>query len=195
MEDEIGKPKPHLRLAVENDQKAIDQAWAKEAVGWPLRELAANIIRVVRGAGKSYEIAGQCVSVIKAFQQYRDTVGQWPSSWEIDQALSISRERHGQQTYDEAWQREQARDTVIRGALQVSASRLVGQNTQEQRGRSEMMDGLRELEQIREETRKRAAEEEKARRLSLKARASPSKKRGKRKILTPRKKPDPDVSF
>ncbi|RWP32227.1 MAG: hypothetical protein EOR04_33105 [Mesorhizobium sp.] len=195
MEDETGKPKPHLRLAVENDQKTIDQAWAKEAVGWPLRELAANIIRVVRGAGKSYEIAGQCVSVIKAFQQYRDTVGQWPSSWEIDQALSISREMHGQQTYDEAWQREQARDTVIRGALQVSASRLVGQNTQEQRGRSEMMDGLRELEQIREETRKRAAEEEKARRLSLKARASPSKKRGKRKTLTPRKKPDPDVSF
>ncbi len=76
----------------------IDQAWAKEAVGWPLRELAANIIRVVRGAGKSYEIAGQCVSVIEAFQQYRDKVGQWPSSWEIDQALSISRERQGQQT-------------------------------------------------------------------------------------------------
>lgn len=186
--------KPHLRLAVENDRKEIDRERAKRDIEWPLRDLAANIIRVVRGAGKSYDIANQCALVIKAFHQYREQVGCWPSSWEIDQALSI-REETENPTYDDAWEREHARDSIIRGALQVTASRLVGQNTQEQRGRSEMMDGVRELEHIREEARKRMAEAERARRQSLKPKKVAAKKTSKAKAKAHRAKSEPNIKF
>ena len=75
--------KPHLRLTVENSQKDIDQDRANMELRRPLRELAANILRVVRGAGNSYEIAGQCVAVIEAFHRYREKVGHWPDIWDI----------------------------------------------------------------------------------------------------------------
>jgi hypothetical protein len=181
--------KPHLRLAVENNQRDIDKEWAKRDIEWPLRELAANIIRVVRGAGKSYEIAGQCVAVIEAFQRYREKVGHWPASWEIDQALSIRREDENA-SYDDAWERDYARETIVRGALQVAASRLVGQNTQEQRGRSELMDGVNSMERIREEARKRLAEAERARRQASKPKP-PVRKRKARKVSPRRDKVDP----
>lgn len=180
--------KPHLRLAVENNQRDIDREWAKQEIEWPLRDLAANVIRVVRGAGKSHEIPRQCVAVIEAFQRYREKVGHWPASWEIDQALSI-RQKDENASYDDAWEREYARETIVRGALQVAASRLVGQNTQEQRGGSELMDGVNSIERIREEARKRLAEAERARRQASKPKPRPEKK--VQKVSPPRNKADP----
>jgi hypothetical protein len=171
--------KLHLRLAVENDQRDIDKERAKRDIEWPLRELAANIIRVVRGAGKSYEIAGQCVAVIEAFQRYREKVGVWPGSSEIDQALSIRREAENA-SYDDVWELEYAHGTIVRGALQVAASRLVGQNTQEQRGRSELMDGVNSIERIREEMRNRLAEAERVRRQASKPKPSVRKRKARR---------------
>ncbi|RWM94615.1 MAG: hypothetical protein EOR86_15575 [Mesorhizobium sp.] len=157
-------PKPHLRLAVENSQTELDRKWAKGEIEWPLRDLASNIIRVVRGAGKSYEIVGQCVAVIKAYQQYRETIGCLPDSWEIDRILSIQPAGADGEQYGERWEREHARETIVRGSLQIAASRLAGQNTQEQRGRSEMMSGVNDILSIREEARKRTAEAERAQR-------------------------------
>ncbi len=173
--------KPHLRLAVENKQADIDKEFAKRNLEWPLRRLAANVVRVVRGAGKSYEIGEQCVAVVKALQEYREKVGYWPTSWELDQALSIYRHDENA-TYDEMWEREDAVETIVCGALQVVASRLVDQKTQEHRGHSELMDGFYALERIREETRKRLAQAERARRQPKRAKMPPRKKSGSRKV-------------
>jgi hypothetical protein len=179
--------KPHLRLAVENKQADIDRELAKRDIEWPLRELAANLIRVVRGAGKSYEIVGQCVAVIEAFQKYREKVGYLPSSWEMDQALSIHQDDE-KAIYDEAWEREDAVETMVCGALQIAASRLVDQRTQEHRGRSELMDGFYALERIREEARKRFARAERAKK-------APRKKPGKRTVMKRRGGNDPDIKL
>lgn len=181
--------KSHLRLAVENSQTDIDKEWAKREIEWPLWELAANIIRVVRGAGKSYELGKQCVAVIEAFERYHDKVGHWPGSWEVEQILSIRRDDPNV-TYDEAWEREDARETIVSGALQVVASRLVGQNMQERRGRSEMMDGVNALERIREEARKRFAEAERARRQANKSKP-PARKKARK--MSARAKTDPKL--
>lgn len=169
---------PYLRLAAENDQRSIDQEWARGQLRRPLRELAANVIRVVRGAGRSYEIAEQCIAVIEAHRNYFDKVGSWPAAWEIDQALAIGRDRDTQ-VYDEAWERAVARETILRGSLQVAASRLVGQNTQENRGRSELMEGVNSIIQIREEARMRLAEEDRARRQAEKAKRAAKTKPNK----------------
>ena len=174
---------PYLRLAAENDQRSIDQEWARGQLRRPLRELAANIIRVVRGAGRSYEIAEQCVAVIEAHRNYFDKVGSWPTAWEVDQALGIER-RYETTSYDDAWKHEMARETILRGALQVAASRLVGQNTQEHRGRSELMEGVNSIVRIREEDRMRFAEEERARRQAEKAERAAKRKPNKSRLAS-----------
>jgi hypothetical protein len=48
-----------------------------------------------------------------------------------------------------------AMDTICSGALQVSASRLVGQKTQERKGESEMLQGIRDFEMWQREMVKR----------------------------------------
>ncbi|ESZ50966.1 hypothetical protein ACYG9R_09145 [Mesorhizobium sp. RSR565B] len=186
--------KSHLRLAVENSQRDIDRESAKREIGWPLRELAANIIRTVRGAGKSYEISEQCGAVVEAFRHYREMVGHWPASWEIEQALSIRRDSYSGGN-DEAWEREHARETILRGALQVTASRLVGQNTQEQRGRSEMMDGVNDIVRTRDATRKRLAEANRISRQASVPRTAARKKTKKPPVKSPRSKADPDIKL
>lgn len=192
---EDDKGKPLLRLAVENDQSDIDRERVRQGIEWPLSNLAANLLRVVRGAGKSHEIGEQCVAVLKAFQEYRDKVGHWPTSFEMEEALSIRQKERPNETYDEYWEWQHAQEDIMRGALQVAASRLVGQLTQEHRGRSDMMDGVRELDRIRDERRALAAEEEKARRQALRAKSTKTKSRTKRKASPARRKPDPDISF
>lgn len=174
---------PYLRLAAENDQRSIGQDRARGQIRRPLRELAANVIRVVRGAGRSYEIAEQCVAVIEAYRNYFDKVGSWPTAWEIDQALDIER-RYETTSYDDAWKHEMARETILRGSLQVAASRLVGQNTQERRGQSELMEGVNSIVRIREEERMRFAEEERARRQAEKAERAAKRKPNKSRLAS-----------
>lgn len=174
---------PYLRLAAENDQRTIDQEWARGQIRRPLRELAANVIRVVRGAGRSYEIAEQCVAVIEAYRTYFDKVGSWPTAWEVDQALAIAREWEAQ-VYDDAWERDVAREGIVRGALQVAASRLVGQNTQENRGRSELMEGVNSIIRIREEAKMRLAEEERTQRQAEKAMRAAKRKPKKSRLAS-----------
>ncbi len=155
----------HLRLASENSQHEVEREWARQKVEQALRELAANIIRVVRGAGRSHEIGDQCIEFLNSLREYRDQVGQWPTSWEFERALSI---RRSYDTDSSDWERRHYEEDVVRGALQVAASRLVGQLTQESRGRSDMSDGIRELERLREEYRKQRAADERARRRAAK---------------------------
>jgi len=83
----------------------------------------------------------------------------------------------------------------MRGGLQVAASRLVGQRTQENRGQTEMMDGVRALDRIREDRRARAAEEEKARRQALRAASIKAKSGIKVKRSKATTETDPDISL
>lgn len=70
------------------------------------------------------------------------------------------------------------------GALQVIASRMIGQKTQESAGDSEFHRGLRELEEVREGRRRRALEEMRASRAG-----PPRRKTMKKRKLKPRSPP------
>lgn len=175
--------KPHLKLVAENDQKTVDKNWVMADVGFHLRELTANLLRVSRGAGKAHDIGHQCAKLIGAFQAYHKEVGHWPPSWDLKEAISkepVYREGFVLST-DEA-ERLSHTETMIAGALQTVASRLLGQNTQERAGESELYRGFNGLVEYRAEQRRILA-------MADKTRTKPKKSAAKKKRIMPRASP------
>lgn len=153
--------KPHIRLAIENDKKAVDKAWAKHDLERPLRQLAANIMRVSRGAGEPYSIIMQCVEVVKGAQSYNEKCGEWPDDVDVKDALDFHdpRLRDYTRTYDE---RRSSMEDIIEGALRMAAGRIVGQKLQEDHGEKDLLAAIRRLEEYRAEQRAKWAAEMKA---------------------------------
>lgn len=144
---------------------------ARQDLEWPLSEAAANMLRVVRGAGRPYQIASHMTRVLNSFTAYRDAVGHYPASYKIAELLNFSQTRSieaWRATFPETvseedikrwlrdgtFRREAAIDDVIRACLQICASRLVGQKTQESSAENALFHALRKLEAAQEIWRK-----------------------------------------
>ena len=135
--------KPYL--AAENDPAELRRREAQDRVAGPLRELAANMMRVARGAGNPQDIGRQCVEVVDAYKQYRDLTGEWPDSGSLHTILSVENEVPDRLSADgQAW--KAGENEIVRGALQIAASRLLGQRTQEAAGWREALDGWEPIE-------------------------------------------------
>lgn len=141
---------PHIRLAVQNNQSELNRRSAEMDLRWVLKRMAANAIRVVRGAGRPEELGLQCAAVVKSYQDYHNASGEWPSPNLISNILSIRHRDYRSET-DRAWEWEDAVRQMVAGGLQIAASQLMEQNTQERAGVSEMFDGLRVIERQRRE--------------------------------------------
>lgn len=164
--------KPKLQLVAENSQGEIDANWAQQDVDRALVELAANVIRVVRGAGKPHQLLGQCADVVNAAVAYREAAGMLPSPFSLAESIRLRHE--GFEYDDHFWlERQISKRLMIDGALQVAASKLLGQHLQIRRGEDEMDRGIRNLERAKEDLRKKRAAEERAAR----PRAAVSKKK------------------
>ena len=174
MTDEPKKPK--LSVVAQNSPRQIEANEAQERVDWALRQLAANLIRVVRGAGKPEDLIKQCADVVNAAVDHRDAAGMLPSSFAVASAIQL---KHDELQYEnDFWfERQLAYRSIVNGALQFTASKLLEQPLHVQRGQDEMDKGIRGLESAREELRKKRAAEERAAR----AKTSPLKKSMKRK--------------
>lgn len=127
------------------EQRELDQ------VSWALRNLAANLLRVTRGAGKADEIGLQAKAVVDAFLAYREVAGHFPSPYDLEEILSLGVDRDfWERLGEDASERREAKETIISGSLQIVASRFVGQKTQERSGDSEMSRGVRILWELRQ---------------------------------------------
>ena len=138
-----------MRVVADNSEQEIAKRWAARSIRWPLRELAANLLRIVRGAGRPAEVGAQATAVIVAFEEYRAAFGHYPISEEISEALIMRDDERKEHWTD--W--EYGVETMVRGALQMAASELVHQGTQRAAGKSELFSGLERIERIREENR------------------------------------------
>ena len=147
--DEPDPPKP--RVVVENDGAAFRANWAKRGIHFPLRDLAANLMRITRGAGKPHDVGSQCSAVLEAFTKYRKEVGSWPSNYEILEALEL--DRPSDSLGDEALEWETGIRTMVHGSLQIAASQLLGQKPQKAAGEHELFEGLRPIEERRARNR------------------------------------------
>ena len=148
-----------LRLVSSTSDSKANEEYGRRLLSWPLRELAANLLRTVRGAGKPYAVAEQIFAVAEALQAYRDKVGNWPAEHDIRAALDR----------DARWPEGKPRDefgfgvdAMVDGGLQIVASQLLGQSAQESAGERELFEGLKIVEDIRARNARAAARPRKA---------------------------------
>ncbi|AJA10018.1 hypothetical protein SKP52_15700 [Sphingopyxis fribergensis] len=135
-----------LRLVSSTSKSEVDEEHARRRLTWPLRELTANLLRTVRGAGKPYAVAEQIFAVANALQEYREAAGCWPSEYDIRTALDRdARWPEGKPNDDMGY----GIDEMVDGSLQIAASQLVGQMPQEAAGRHQLFEGLKVVEDIR----------------------------------------------
>jgi hypothetical protein len=196
--DGSGPGKEERDKALQEEKKARDREYATSDLSWAIRETAANMLRIIRGAGKPYELLLQMKKVIDSAIKFQEVHGSWPNDVmanklrledEMDDCLERGRAGDLAQVHIDRWmkdgtfERMSAEHTLYRGVLQIVASRMIGQNTQERAGDEEFHRGLRELEEIREKRRRKFLEEQRA------SRPVPRRSTAKKRKLTPRKPP------
>lgn len=135
-----------MRVVAENSEVDMAKRQARDDLEWPMVQLAANMLRVVRGAGEPQSLPRQMVSVIKAVSAYHDVFGFYPSADELSAPINVRLMLERRDT--DGW--SGGVDKIVQGALQVAASQIVGQATQESLGEREIMDGMRRIEVWRE---------------------------------------------
>ncbi|MGK9233505.1 hypothetical protein KXS07_24955 [Inquilinus limosus] len=158
-----------MRIVSRNSDADLARGRAEQGVGLALRELAANLIRVMRGAGQPQEIGVQAAAFVDAVEIYQDLAKRPLLVEQVRDMLDIARDepvlRNGS---DADWTEIQGHQAITRGALQIAASRLLAQPMQEGGGRREIEDGLRLLECARAKRRREtAAAAEAARKAAL----------------------------
>jgi hypothetical protein len=172
--------------AKEERERERDREWAKLEFSWAIRDTAANMLRIIRGAGKPYELLFQMKKAIDSAIKFQELHHHWPSDviandlqLEDEMEKVLARGREGtldQVTIDRWWKdgtfdRMMAEHTIHRGALQAIASELIGQNTQKRSGETEFHDGIRHWIRVRDERIQKDREAAKA------ARPAPPKRK------------------
>lgn len=186
MSDKPDQPK--LSIVSEQSEREIKTNAAANHLSHALVELAANILRVTRGAGRPHSIGRECFEVVDALQSYREAAGLWPPSELVAEALRFTRSDRAREMSDQARAQQRAIEQVARGGMQYAASRMLGQSTQVSAGQTEIFAGIRAIERADEVMRvhvqklpKDWLQKEIKRRKSARAR--------------PRKKKPPDVDL
>jgi hypothetical protein len=141
-----------MRIASENSEIEIPRNRVMGRVKRTLRELTANIMRVARGAGKPGLIERQAAAFVKALIKYDEITGLSAPPDDLAKVLytELDAELIEWSTGGNTAQ-HYAEETVIRGSLQITASRLLNQHLLAQAGKNEMLAGIRDLERIRRE--------------------------------------------
>jgi hypothetical protein len=142
------KPNSNLRVVAENDEATV----ARERHRWlyeqPLRHLAANLMRVTRGAGASHDIISDCSAFLEGCQEYRNAAGVWPTGPDLQSALSIE-PSDNLSLSDAAAEWEYGMRTMMRGSLRIAAGDLLRQTLQSKAGERDVLEGFKVIEQIR----------------------------------------------
>jgi len=147
-----------VKLVIDNSEREIQEKYAKAQAEHCFNILAANILRVLRGSGQPYSLHIDAANFVNAFTKAQETgrmpnLGLWPTNAEHMRTLGTEQDR-------ERWREDgslgqaNAEDNVIAGALQVVASRLLDQKSQESKGEHEVRQGIMEWSRIREERRR-----------------------------------------
>lgn len=142
----------------EERDRERDRERASNEFSSAIRDTAANMLRIVRGAGKPYELLLQTKRTIDSAIKFRELHDYWPTdvianTLRLEDAREALYADAGKGKYDQAsidrWLEDGTIDqmlaegAIFRGALQAIASELIGQTLQKRSGRKCPMAGAR----------------------------------------------------
>ncbi|MBV8800665.1 MAG: hypothetical protein JO208_12760 [Alphaproteobacteria bacterium] len=125
---------------------------AGQEIEHALKALAANILRVVRGAGKPVDLPLQAQRFLTSIMEYHEREGHYPEPELFAETIRLcDYHEHPGAIYDEWYAAERQ---IVRGSLQIVASEMLRQLTVCRTGEKEMLEGAEALEAIREKNRR-----------------------------------------
>jgi hypothetical protein len=153
---------PPFRVVSEQSEADIAKSRSRDGLDYPLRALAANIIRIVRGAGQPHYLIHHLAEVRKAFDAYQVAHGHVPPGHEVQSVLSYKDEWDraypgiaSGRADDLDYELEHADRQMVRGALQLVASLLIDEtHLQQDHGEQQLHRGA----DLRHEARQRRRE-------------------------------------
>jgi hypothetical protein len=163
----MASERSEAEIAAERQRQNAERA--ADALSHTARNFAANVLRVIAGAGKQHTLIGEAIALLKAYdklQPYSGSVA-YPYSpiapiaegltdldWRKKNpayADSISEEDLRRWRADGTEDIRLAEEAAVRAALRLVAARLVRQPTQETRAHHQLGLALLEVEQARTE--------------------------------------------
>jgi hypothetical protein len=159
-EDRIVKDS-RMKLVVHNSQRDIERERHTGHIQAAYDRVAANLLRVLRGAGDIGGVLHYAADYVAACERAREA-GQYPVSiqysiptaWDIIHSTGTEDDQK-RWMQDGTYEKEVAVQTIISGALQQVASELLDQKSLIARGKQEMTEGIRAYEAWRESNRKK----------------------------------------
>lgn len=139
--DNNAPDKPRLTVASSRTDEEIRHDYALNQFEWALREFMGNALRVMRGAGRPYQLIDglmKLVDAINDMEGIRIAVANERFAEVLQSAMTMER---GDMDVPNA------RHTIARGVLQMLASTLVMQNPQRLAGHSEIERGVEEMQE------------------------------------------------
>ncbi len=157
-----------MRIVSENSSKDLRRRAAERQLGFALRALAANMLRIMRGAGKSYRFTHEFADCARALNEYLEATDHSSPSDIIERALNPETswpDGDRSDRYHDAWradlpddeaiwlQKEAVRREMREAALRITASMLAGQSLQIAHGEKDLTQALAHYERLTDELR------------------------------------------
>jgi hypothetical protein len=99
---------------------------ALDQLGTSLRALTANLIGIVRGAGKPLELKRDVDVFRAALAAFEGVTGQQPKAWELAEMLRVNLDpKSAPPTSEEAMAELYAEHAIVQASLQLAATRLL----------------------------------------------------------------------
>jgi hypothetical protein len=148
-----------VEIVVNNSQRDIERERHTGHIQAAYNRLAANLLRVLRGAGDIGGVLHYAADYVAACERAREA-GQYPVSiqysipaaWDIIHSIGTEDDQT-RWMQDGTYEKEVAVHTIISGALQRVASELLDQKSQIARGKQEMNEDIRAYETWQENNR------------------------------------------
>jgi hypothetical protein len=128
---------------------------ALNEVGSALRRLTANLIDIVRGAGKPLELGRDVDAFTAALEGFERVVGEHPKAWEYADMLRVALEPVVHPTSEEEMAEHYAQHAVLQGSLLLAATRLLGQEAEAAAAYAGLHKALSGLEETKQRIKKR----------------------------------------
>jgi hypothetical protein len=164
------KSVPDLRVVAERSAEEIKKQKAAGALKAALVDLTANLIRIVRGAGKPLMIAEQLHATAKVYVEFFDAVGENPDAQLLGDLLRLPTPEFDHDS--DQGEKDFYEHSLLLAGLQTVASILKEQDIQQHHANAAFQTRGRMYLDLREQIRKKRRAE-----MRKLAKPSPTKKR------------------